>query len=404
MQTQAVEAADARASAQQRFATIRNEMHLQGIDVLICFKPQNTFHLSAFNPIFYSNPVIAIVPLDTEPILLVHAIRSDPAHASSRIKNVRLYGAWGDKVTEAADWLSAVVSILSGLKLEHSSLGVDLDYLPAAMARFLESAVPRARIVDTSPILNASRFVKNSEEISAMRAAAELSDIGMRAAAEVVAARGTERAVSVAAVNAMNDAWSAGFGEFTTADFGNSEGAIHSGLWSYCLTGDRVAQNCDNSSSRPLVDGDLAMVHIFSICNGMHAENERIFAVGTVSEEARRVYETLLEARHSIFERLRPGITCGEACSDVASIYRRNGYEALLPGRMGHGLGLAAHEAPFLASSDTTDLTPGMVLTVEPSLRVPALGGGGGQHSDMVLITETGFEFLTQFQRNFVQA
>jgi Xaa-Pro aminopeptidase len=64
----------------------------------------------------------------------------------------------------------------------------------------------------------------------------------------------------------------------------------------------------------------------------------------------------------------------------------------------GHGIGLRYHEGPFLDIGDATVLQPGMVLTVEPGLYAPNLGGF--RHSDTVLITEDGLEILTYYPRD----
>jgi Xaa-Pro aminopeptidase len=68
---------------------------------------------------------------------------------------------------------------------------------------------------------------------------------------------------------------------------------------------------------------------------------------------------------------------------------------------VGHGLGLGPHEPPSLGPHDRTVLRPGMVVTFEPNLRVP--GVGGLQHSDTVLLVDGGCEFITAVRRDFLQ-
>lgn len=212
----------------------------------------------------------------------------------------------------------------------------------------------------------------------------------------MVSERGTERQISVAAINAMHSAWAQASTDYEIADFGNAEGAVHSGVGSYCLTGDRVALMANNLTARRVSDGELCMVFTFSLCDGRHAERVRCFAVGAVSNDARRVYDTFLRARRHIFAALRPGVSHSQLYAAGAEAYVKTGYGAYLPGRMGHALGLGAHEEPSISPDEELLLQPGMVMTIEPSLRVPVLGGRGGQHSDTVLVTDNGFELLTQ--------
>ena len=81
--------------------------------------------------------------------------------------------------------------------------------------------------------------------------------------------------------------------------------------------------------------------------------------------------------------------------------YERLGYGAYLPGRIGHGMGLGAHEHPSLGPLDQTVLEAGMVFTLEPNLRIPELGGM--QHSDTIIVTAGGNEVITQTRRDYIQ-
>jgi len=185
------------------------------------------------------------------------------------------------------------------------------------------------------------------------------------------------------------------------ADFGSLEGGVMNGLWCYCLIGERILLNCDVPTPRRPRDGDLVLVVIWTVLDGMHAENERTVAVGDLGAEQRRMYDAVLQIREEAVSALRPGATCAQVYRAAREIYERLGYGAYLPGRIGHGLGLGPHEPPSLAPADHTLLEPGMVLTFEPNLRIP--GVGGVQHSDTVLITHDGHEFVTHVRRDFIQ-
>jgi len=92
----------------ERIARLREGMRARGIDVLVCLKPQSSFYLSGFNPIIYSHPVVAVLPMRGDPVLLVHALRDDHARQSAWVHDVRLFGAWSTKRTMGPDWLAAL--------------------------------------------------------------------------------------------------------------------------------------------------------------------------------------------------------------------------------------------------------------------------------------------------------
>lgn len=386
-----------------RLARVRDEMSARNLDLLIAFKPQNSFFLSGFNPVFYSHPVVVLVPAEGDPVLLVHALRDDHARSAAGIADVRLYGAWSDKVTMGMSWSLALASIVHEFGGHNGQVGVDLDFVSLHTLRTLERELPDAHLVDASELLLKARMVKDGRQIDALRVASQLTDRALEASLPVVAGRGTEREVAVAATTAMHQAWLESGADYEVVDFANTEGAVHSGLASYCLTGDRIGRNADGPTNRVIADGELCMVYTFSVCEGLHSEQERCFVVGSPDERTLHVYDTFLRARQAIFDGLRPGLTCADVYRLAAPVYENRGYGANMPGRVGHGIGLGPHEEPSIAPDDETVLDVGMVITVEPNLRVPFLAGGGGQHSDTVVITEDGFEFLTSFRRDTIR-
>ena len=385
----------------QRISRLQREMRERGIDALVCLKPQNSFYLSGFNPILYSHPVVAILPLEGEPALLVHALRDDHARQSAWVRDIRLFGAWSTKKTMGQDWLAALRSILEERELLDGTLGIEDEFVPIATMRRFEQHLPKARFADASELIMHARMIKEPGEIEQARAAGQIADDGMAVALEAAAAHGSEREISVAAMGAMNRAWLEKFPNDEVADFGSLEGGAHNGLWCYCLTGERVQFNCDNPTSRTPAEGELALVVIWTNCNGLHAENERTFAVGRVDDEKRRAYDAVLEIRNETFKAIRPGVTSGDVYAAAQAVYDRLGYGQYLPGRIGHGMGLGGHEHPSIAPGDPTMLQPGMIFTVEPNLRIPEWGGL--QHSDTVLVTDDGFEILTTTRRDFIQ-
>ena len=101
----------------------------------------------------------------------------------------------------------------------------------------------------------------------------------------------------------------------------------------------------------------------------------------------------MLRAREAVFKILKPGTLFKDLYFAAAKVYSDAGFEKILPGRVGHGVGCSAHEFPSLDPKNEIPLAPGMVITVEPGLMDKSWGGV--RHSDTVLITESGYERLT---------
>lgn len=386
---------------EQRISRLQDALKQRNIDAMICLKPENSFYLSGFNPIIYSHPVVAILPASGDPVVLVHALRDDHARASAWVADVRLYGAWSTKKTMGPNWLSALHEILKERGVADGVLGVEEDYLPLTRMHQFEGEFTAASFVDVSGAIAEARLLKEPYEIDCARKAAAIADNGMAAAIACLAAGGSEREISLAAMSAMNRHWAQHYPDIEVCDFGSLEGGFHNGLACWAMIGDRVSINTDNPTDRRAKPGEIVIIFIWAVCNGIHAENERAVAVGPLPDERKRAYETILEIRDKTAGLMKPGTAVADFFRAAAAEYARLGYRANTPGRIGHGMGLGAHEAPSLEERSSVTLRPNMLISFEPNLRIPPWGGV--QHSDTVLITETGHEFLTGTDNGFLQ-
>ncbi len=102
----------------------------------------------------------------------------------------------------------------------------------------------------------------------------------------------------------------------------------------------------------------------------------------------------MMEARHIAMEKIRPGVSCWEVDTLVKEFLEKEGYGDNLLHRTGHGIGIAYHaEAPWLAEGCSDVLAPGLVISVEPGIYLPTVGGF--RHSDTVVVTDNGSRCLT---------
>ncbi|GCE80391.1 M24 family metallopeptidase [Komagataeibacter oboediens] len=384
-----------------RITRLKTAMAEAGVDALICFKPENTFLLTGFNPIIYSHPVVVVLPCDGEPVLLVHALRDDHGRRESFVTDIRLYGAWSTKVTMGPTWMAALGGILAEKKLSAGRIALEYDHMPVARYRVMEDLVPDARLVDASAMIDRVRLVKDPDEIAHARIAASLADRGMEAAVSAMAARGNEREVSTASMAAMNSLW-CGMPDVEVADFGTLEGGAQNGLWTWTLYGERMFVNCDNPTLRRPVEGEVGAVFIWAVANGIHAEIERTVAFGPLPAARRRAIDTILDIRADIEGVMKPGTPLSELFHITKRRLSGAGYAANIPGRIGHTIGLGAHEHTSLDARTNIILEPGMLFTLEPNLRVPA-HGIATQISDTILITADGHEYLTRYPGGYLE-
>jgi Xaa-Pro dipeptidase len=144
--------------------------------------------------------------------------------------------------------------------------------------------------------------------------------------------------------------------------------------------------------------GDVLVTGANTPMWGYNSELERTMIIGKPSNDQRRMFEHMKEAQEVAFDALRPGAKCSDVDQAVRRYYEDNDLMPYWKHHTGHAIGLRYHEAPFLDLGDHTEIKPGMVFTVEPGFYASELGGF--RHSDTVVITEDGIEFLTYYPRD----
>jgi Xaa-Pro aminopeptidase len=132
--------------------------------------------------------------------------------------------------------------------------------------------------------------------------------------------------------------------------------------------------------------------------NGYCSDLTRTLLLGRVSAKIKQIYKTVLEAQLAAIDFLRPGVTTRQADTVARDIIRKAGYDQYFGHGLGHGIGLEIHELPTLRKAgDGEELRPGMIVTVEPGIYLP--GVGGVRIEDDVLITHSGCEVLTTIDK-----
>jgi Xaa-Pro aminopeptidase len=173
------------------------------------------------------------------------------------------------------------------------------------------------------------------------------------------------------------------------------------------------------SGSGPLHAGEPIVMDIFPQHKASRywADMTRTVCKGEPPAEIVKMYEVVKRAQDAGIKALRPGITGREVHELVEDIIFAAGYDTLRPGQQhakrengalpkgfihgtGHGVGLEIHEAPSVGRGGTDPLAPGDVVTVEPGVYDPEIGGV--RLEDMLLINETGSRNFTRAPRQLI--
>ncbi len=155
------------------------------------------------------------------------------------------------------------------------------------------------------------------------------------------------------------------------------------------------SSNCHHHpGARRLGRHDILLADHGCLVQSYRSDMTRVAHTGRTSRKFLEIFNVTLEAQQKAIAAIRPGVRCKE----VDAVARRHiaaaGYGDYFGHGLGHGVGLDIHERPAFSGRDETALEPGHVMTVEPGIYLP--GVGGVRIEDMVFVTRTGCEVLTR--------
>jgi Xaa-Pro dipeptidase len=154
-------------------------------------------------------------------------------------------------------------------------------------------------------------------------------------------------------------------------------------------------------SDRKLCPGDLLVVDWGAAVDGYVSDLTRTFAVGKAEEQYRQIHQVVLAANAAGRAAAKPGVPCANVDIGARTVIEAAGYGQYFTHRTGHGIGLEAHEDPYMRGDNQQLLEPGMTFTVEPGIYLP--GRNGVRIEDNVVITEDGAECLSDMNRELLE-
>lgn len=241
--------------------------------------------------------------------------------------------------------------------------------------------------------------MKDEDEIANARIAAELCNAAMAAIEISLIGVGTEEHAVASAWNAAYNLWRAEYGGGNINGFGSLEGGDLYGIKPWVHAGQRRFLQIDKPSGS-LIRDEAVSAYVWTCFNGIHAELERTICVGEISSAQHDAIARIQNVRAEVFSMIKPGVALNALYKTACAHLREYGYA--LPGRIGHGIGLGAHEHLSIDESTNVRLEEGMLLTIEPNVEVPE-DNVTTQYSDTIVVTVTGYDFLAPYGKDPVR-
>lgn len=361
----------------ERIARAQAEMARQGIDWLLLAPSSDLVYLMGY-PAHASERLTALATPQggNEPFVVVprlEAPRLAERHDLLEILDLRVWDETEDPIALLARGLGAP---------QGQTIAVS-DQMWAGFLLKLIDATPGARFVNADLVLKELRQIKAADEIACMREAGRLTDeVWEEFVATTTLAGKTENEAGQILAGLMARR-GLGAPAFMIVASGPGSASPH------YLTSDKVIQV-----------GDAVVFDFGGNIAGYKSDITRTVHVGEPSAEFRTVYAIVDEARQRTYEAIRPGLPCEEVDAVARKVITDAGYGEYFIHRVGHGLGLDVHEAPYMVGGNRAPLRAGMVFSDEPGIYLP--GRFGIRIEDTVLCTESGAELLNNARRDLV--
>ncbi len=346
---------------------IRNRFKELSIDGLLITSEYNRRYMTGFT----GTSGIALISEDKAVFM------TDFRYTEQAAKQVKEY-----EIVQHTGPLSEEVAQLVS-KLGIKKLGFEQDHLTYQEYSNYKKVLNSVEFIPVSGAVEKLRLIKSPAEIKILKEAAEIADAAYKHILTFVKP-------GVREIDVSNEL------EF----FMRKNGAVSSSFDIIVASGYRSALPHGVASEKEIEKGDFVTLDFGAYYKGYCSDITRTFAVGQPSDELKKIYSIVLEAQLRGMNGIKPGLTGKEADALTRDYILEHGYGEYFGHSTGHGLGMEVHEGPALSYRSDTILQPGMVVTVEPGIYIPELGGV--RIEDDTVITENGNESLTHSSKELI--
>jgi Xaa-Pro aminopeptidase len=351
----------------KRMKRVRAILAGRGLDALLITCPENRRYLSGFTAedAGISESAGALLILRREAILLTDGRYEVQAR------------------DEAPDWRLVIYKqgLAHALKnLMHDcsvhNLAYEPDYLSCRRFEAIKKALPETKFVSLGGWIETMRSIKSSSEIESLKKAISAAEKVLGGIWEDIGPGMTEKEIAWRIIEGL---WQ------------HAEGPSFSPI---VASGPNAAFPHAVPTDRPIQEGEPILIDMGARLGGYCSDMTRTIFLGEPRSPFREVYAIVRKAQITAQNALRAGLTGKQVDQVARDVIKYAGYGPRFVHSLGHGVGLAVHEAPTLSQRSRKKLRPGMVVTVEPGIYLP--DQGGVRLENMALVKADGATILSK--------
>jgi Xaa-Pro aminopeptidase len=365
-----------------RIAAASRATAAAGLDALLIGVGADLRYLMGYNAHETERLTMLVLPARGDATIVVPQLEKPAAAAGSRVA-LRIE-TWGE-TDDAAAIVAGLARTPHPTEASHSRVGVS-DRLWALQLLRLQGAMPGTRFESATPVLRTLRMVKDPDEVSLLRLAAEAADRVVDQIATGPLVGRTEADVA----REVRD-------RLIAEGHDSAEFAI-------VASGPNSASPHHEASDRVIQPGEPIVLDIGGMLGGYASDTTRTLWVtggndaNGPDEAYRHLYSVLRSAQEIGTRAVRPGVGCESIDAAARDVIAGEGYGEAFIHRTGHGIGLEGHEEPYLVFGNTEPLAEGMAFSIEPGIYLE--GRYGARIEDIVVCGSDGPIPLNATDRN----
>jgi len=351
-------------------------MKVEGYD-FVAINPGCTFkYLTLLDFHLMERPVVLIISQTGKNALIL------PELEVGRAKEKQIFDSLFPYGDNPANWYKSFDNAVDSLKISYKSIAVEPSRFRFLEYGYLKESCPLAPIKSGTNLFEQLRLVKESEEIEEMATAARIAETALEATLSWIKPDVTEKDIaSELVLQCLRSGADSEFPFGPIVAFGENSANPHA-----------------SPTDRKIHEGDVILFDWGVYHNGYASDITRCFAFKKIDPEIQKIADVVLSANETGRATGKPDLPAGHIDIATRKAIEDAGYGEYFTHRTGHGLGMEAHEGPYIYSENELLLKEGMVYTIEPGIYLP--GKGGIRIEDDVVVTQIGCKSITNMDRN----
>ena len=374
--------------------TIKLQLKMQKLNIpLAIFTDENSIaYLAGFwgyLGVEFGRPTMLIIFANSDPLIITPLVEAEMVSEMTWVKKIDIWEDTGEN-TWSRYLYSAINSTIGN---NPKSLWIENKQMPQIVKIFLDENFKLTKIEDIGSILGEMRSIKSPLEINIMKQAGLVGGAMMKAAHESLSEGIPEYESALSVIKA---------GTRKAAGFLTDKGwerfispMIHN--LQILNSGKDSSMSHRRASIKTYKKFDPVY---FCFCNMAQFKQyklgfDRMFFIQGITDNAKRIQQTAIDAQQAALAAIKPGVEAQEIANIANIIYKEKGYKTAY--RTGRSIGMSYLEAPELKEGDKTVLKAGMTFAVDGGISID--GEVAGRIGDSIVVTKSGFEYLTEYER-----